>query len=52
MGTVFDRKLAFDELNTLKDMNAGLKRTIGCKVVDMVAIDKAGMAGTVALEKE
>ena len=39
MDTVFDRKLASDELSMLKEMNTRLKRTI-----DVVAIDERGRA--------
>lgn len=46
-GTVFDRKLAFDELETLKEMVAGLQKTTGCKIVEVVAVDEGGKAGTV-----
>jgi len=43
--TVFDRKLAFDELDTLKEMVAGLKRTTGCKLIDIIAVEEGGKAG-------
>ena len=39
---VFERKLAFDELGTLKEMVAGLRRTTGCKAVDVVAVEEGG----------
>ncbi|MCJ1227281.1 cytosolic leucyl tRNA synthetase [Toensbergia leucococca] len=48
--TVFDRKLAFDELQTLKEMAAGLKRTTGCHSVDIVAVDEGGKSGRLILE--
>lgn len=43
---VFDRKLAFDELDTLNEMVAGLKRTTGCKAIDIIAVEEGGKAGT------
>ena len=46
MDTIFDRKLASDELSMLKEMNIRLKRTTGYKVVDVVAIDERGRART------
>ena len=45
-GTVFERKLAFDELETLKEMVAGLKRTTGCKVIEIIAVEEGGKTGT------
>lgn len=44
--TVFDRKLAFDELDTLKEMVSGLKRTTGCRMIDIIAVEEGGKAGT------
>lgn len=44
--TVFNRKLGFDELSVLGDMVAGLIRTTGCKVVEVVAVEEGGKAGT------
>jgi len=43
--TVFDRELAFDEIDTLKEMAAGLQRTTGCKAIEIVAVDEGGKAG-------
>lgn len=43
---VFDRKLAFDELETLREMIASLRKTTGCKVVEVIAVDEGGKAGT------
>ena len=41
--TVFERRLAFDESQTLHEMSAGLKKTTGCKEIDLVTIgDGAG----------
>jgi leucyl-tRNA synthetase len=38
--TVFERSLAFDEHHTLHEMSAGLKKTTGCKDIDLVIIDE------------
>jgi leucyl-tRNA synthetase len=46
--TVFDRKLAFDEVSTLKKMVAGLKKAAGLAVVDIVKVDEGGKTGVVA----
>jgi leucyl-tRNA synthetase len=45
--TVLDRKLAFDELAVLKEMVAGLKRTAGLKVIDLVQVEEGGKKGKV-----
>lgn len=45
---VFNRKLAFDELDVLVQMRAGLKKTTGCIDVEIVALDEGGAGGTVA----
>lgn len=45
---VFNRKLAFDELEVLVQMRAGLKKTTGCIDVEIVALDEGGAGGTVA----
>ncbi|KAI9681248.1 MAG: cytosolic leucyl tRNA synthetase [Caeruleum heppii] len=42
---VFDRKLPFDELETLSQMAAGLMKTTGCQVVDIIAVDEGGKTG-------
>ena len=40
---VFERKLAFDEVDTLRGMSAGLRRTTGCREVRIVTVsEKAG----------
>lgn len=36
---VFDRKLAFDEEKVLRKMVRGLRRTTGCKVVEVVKVE-------------
>lgn len=36
---VFDRKLAFDEQEVLRKMVGGLRRTTGCKVVEVVKVE-------------
>jgi leucyl-tRNA synthetase len=43
--TVFERKLAFDEINTLKEMVPGLKKAAGLKVVDIVQVTEGGKKG-------
>ncbi|KAH0544798.1 2-isopropylmalate synthase [Glutinoglossum americanum] len=43
--TVFDRKLAFDEAETLKDMVAGLKKTTGCSIVEIILVEEGGKSG-------
>ncbi len=43
--TVFDRKLAFDEVDTLTKMVAGLKKAAGLKVVDIVEVAEGGASG-------
>lgn len=47
--SVFERKLMFDELDTLRKMAAGLRRTTGCKTVDVVAVEEGGKVGRVVL---
>ncbi|KAI9795977.1 MAG: 2-isopropylmalate synthase [Sarcosagium campestre] len=42
---VFQRKLAFDEVSVLSEMVSGLKRTTGCKVVEVVSLQDGGKAG-------
>lgn len=44
--TVFDRKLAFDEIHTLKEMVPGLKKAAGLTVVDIVHVAEGGKKGT------
>ncbi|KAL1964033.1 hypothetical protein VTN77DRAFT_7579 [Rasamsonia byssochlamydoides] len=45
--TVFERKLPFDEFAVLSEMVGGLKRTTGCKEIEIVAVDEGGKTGTV-----
>ncbi|KAG9234549.1 hypothetical protein BJ875DRAFT_542830 [Amylocarpus encephaloides] len=45
--TVFGRKLAFDELATLRNMIAGLKKAAGLKEVAIVAVAEGGKSGKV-----
>ncbi len=47
--SVFERRLLFDEVDTLKKMAAGLRRTTGCRAVDVVAVEEGGKAGRVVL---
>lgn len=44
--TVFDRKLSFDEIQVLKDMLGGVKRSTGCKIVEVVVLEEGGKTGT------
>ena len=50
--TVFERKLLFDELQTLEEMAPGLKKIAGCKSVDIIAVDEGGKSGHVVLSDE
>lgn len=43
--TVFNRKLAFNEVETLKGMVPGLKRLTGAKNVAIVVVDEGGKTG-------
>ncbi|KAK2757672.1 cytosolic leucyl tRNA synthetase [Arachnomyces sp. PD_36] len=45
--TVFDRKLGFDELQVLGDMVDTLKKTTGCKYIEVISVEEGGKAGTV-----
>jgi leucyl-tRNA synthetase len=45
--TVFDRQLAFDEVQTLREMVAGLKRTTGCANITIVAVNEGGRTGKI-----
>jgi leucyl-tRNA synthetase len=46
--TVFERKLAFDEVQVLGEMVPGLKQTIQkCAVVEVIAIEEGGKEGKV-----
>lgn len=46
--SVFERKLAFDELEVLREMAAGLRQTVQkCVVVEIVAVDQGGKSGEV-----
>lgn len=44
--TIFERKLAFDEEATLKNMVPGLKKAAGLTVVEIVRVDEGGNTGT------
>ncbi|KAF2764385.1 leucyl-tRNA synthetase [Teratosphaeria nubilosa] len=45
---VFERKLAIDEVDVLREMVPGLKQTVQkCEVVEVIAIDEGGKAGKV-----
>ncbi|OQO12956.1 hypothetical protein B0A48_02420 [Cryoendolithus antarcticus] len=46
--TVFERKLAFDEVEVLKEMVPGLRQTVQkCQVVEVVLVEEGGKAGEV-----
>ena len=47
---VFDRKLAFDEIQILKNMVPGLKKAAGLSVVELVEVAEGGKSGKVAGE--
>ncbi|KAF2498101.1 leucyl-tRNA synthetase [Lophium mytilinum] len=48
--SVLNRKLEFDELDTLKAMVPGLKQTIRhCKIVEIVSVNEGGQSGTVVV---
>lgn len=42
---IFDRKLAFDEIETLKQMAPGIKKTVGCESVRIILVDVGGKTG-------
>jgi leucyl-tRNA synthetase len=44
--TIFERKLAFDEEATLRNMVPGLKKAAGLKVVEIIRVDEGGKTGT------
>ena len=44
---VFDRKLAFDEIQTLNNMIPGLKKAAGLSLVELVMVSESGKAGRV-----
>ncbi|RFU28221.1 hypothetical protein B7463_g8103, partial [Scytalidium lignicola] len=48
--TVFDRKLAFDELKTLSKMIPGLKKAAGLADVELIEVSEGGKTGTVVGE--
>jgi hypothetical protein len=45
--TVFDRKLPFDEFAVLQEIAGSIKKTIGCKELEIVAVDEGGKTGEV-----
>ena len=49
---VFNRELAFDELQVLADMVGSLKKTTGCRIVEIVAVEESGRVGTTIDGKE
>ena len=42
---VFDRKLVFDEVKTLREVLPVLKRSTGCKEVEIIVVDEGGKKG-------
>lgn len=47
--TVFERKLAFDEVEVLGEMVPGLRQTVQkCAVVEVIVVDEGGKSGKVA----
>ncbi|CZR52502.1 probable leucine--tRNA ligase, cytosolic [Phialocephala subalpina] len=49
---VFERRLAFDEIQTLKNMIPGLKKAAGLSVVEVVKVDEGGKTGVVVGEEK
>ncbi|KAI9038161.1 leucine--tRNA ligase CDC60 [Aspergillus affinis] len=45
--TVFNRQLPFDEFAVLEEMRGGLKRTTGCKELEIIAVEEGGKTGEV-----
>lgn len=46
---VFDRKLPFDELAVLREMVTGLKKTTGCREIEVVLVKEGGKVGEVVV---
>lgn len=44
---VFERKLPFDEFAVLQEMAGSIKKTIGCKELEIIAVDEGGKSGEV-----
>ncbi|KAJ9299758.1 hypothetical protein DTO271G3_2642 [Paecilomyces variotii] len=44
---VFERKLPFDEFAVLQEMAGSIKKTIGCKELEIIAVDEGGKTGEV-----
>lgn len=42
---VFDRKLVFDEVETLSEILPVLKRSTGCKVIEIIVVEEGGKKG-------
>lgn len=51
---VFERKLAFDEKEVLGFMAPGLRKTTGCRIIEVVKVEgeEEGMVGTVVLGED
>ena len=49
---IFDRKLAFNELDLLEKMVPGLKKAAGLTVVEIVKVDEDGKNGVVGDDKK
>lgn len=50
--TVFERKLAFEEVETLREMVPGLRRTTGCRTVEVVVVEEGGKTGKVVVGED
>lgn len=44
--TVFNRELGFDEADVLQNMMGTLRKTTGCKIVEVVLVEEGGKTGT------
>lgn len=49
---VFERELGFDEVGTLGEMVRGLRRTTGCRAVEVVLVEEGGKSGKVVVAEE
>jgi leucyl-tRNA synthetase len=52
VGSVLERKLGFQETETLKEMVKNLKKQTGCSVVEVVAVDEGGKNGEVVVAEQ
>lgn len=42
---VFNRELSFDEVQVLADMVGSMKKSTGCRVVEIIAVEEEGKSG-------